>query len=249
MIDIKTGLNKSFDSVQINRLLYDNLPVYKRPDILMMSLFIIIGIVLYILAYLSYLNYTNVIYIFIPFVLMGYVFINWKIRRRLKEKGLSVNKGVVTPWHSREYQEKKMILFYESLIEEKLLHDSKSDIKLLEEYECLCTEESNFFKTNQSFLISGGVLALFILPVWSEIVKLLIQESLEDKFVESLKLIASYILFIGVFIFILSKIDKALIHFVNGISRKQKEIARLIKLLRLNLMIKYSKGDEEKKEP
>jgi hypothetical protein len=35
--------------------------------------------------------------------------------------------------------------------------------------------------------------------------------------------------------------DKALVQFINSTRSKYREIARLLKLLRLNLLIKYSK--------
>lgn len=241
MVDIKSGLKKGFDEVQISKLLYDNQVFYKRLDFWILSIIAVSGGLIYFFPLKHPYAYFILYLVAIGFG--GFMIINKGIKKILIRKNFSVNKGVLKPWESEEYQENKIKVFYDSLIINRLLHDTKSDIELLEEYKKLCNDESNFFKTNQSYLIGGGILVLFVLPVWSEIIKVLLQES--SDFIETLKLTTSLLASIGLSIYLLSNIDKALIQFANSTSRKYKEIARLLELLRLNLLIKYSKKDKK----
>lgn len=239
MKDIKIRLQKCYNEVQINKLLYDNQPFYKRLDIWILILILISAGLVAILTFgLPFTNLYLILYI-IAVGFGGFLIINKGAKKRLIRKKIKVKKGLLEHWNSEYYQEKKLKFFYDLLIENNLLNKTKTDLKLLIEYENYCKEESNFFKTNQHYLWGGGILVLFILPVWSEIVRLLLGES--KNIIETLRLIVSFLAMIGLSIYLLTSIDKALIQFTNSTSRKYSSIQRQLKMLRMNLLIKYAK--------
>jgi len=240
MIDITTQLKKSYADVQMKSLLYNNLIFYRRKDFWILIFMVITGGSMLFLTYdLEYSQLYLLLYV-VAVSLGGFMIANNDAKKRLERKKICVDRNIFVIWDSESYQNEKINAFYKSLISSGLLRDSDCDIKLIEEYENWCEAESSFFKVNQSYLLGGGILILFILPVWSESISLLLKEYNDKNFFEGLKLIGSFLAAIGLVIYLLSMFDKALLEFTNSTSRKYKSISRLLILLRLNLIIKYS---------
>lgn len=246
MIDIKTKLKECYNEVQINKLLYDNQPFYKRLDIwILIFITITAGLVAIVTYELPFTNLYTILYA-TSVGFGGFIIMNKGAKKRLIRKKIKVKEGVLEHWNSEYYQKKKLKMFYNLLKDNKLIHGTKSDLDLLLEYECYCKEESSFFKSNQHYLWGGGILVLFILPVWSEIVHLLLDESKDGDFIGAIKLITSLLAMIGLSIYLLSNLDKALIQFTNTTSKKYLSMKRLLRLLRINLLIKHSDTKKDK---
>jgi hypothetical protein len=240
MIDIKRKLVKSHDDIQIGKMLFENVPYYKRLDFWLLICTIILGGIVFFFTFRLKHHQNYLIIYLIAILLGGFLILNNEYKRRAKKKNISVDNKLLKHWLSEDYEEVRQTVFYESLIHNRLLGNSKEDIQLIKEYEELCEEESSFFKTNKGFLVGGGVMIAFILPVWSEIIKVLLKTENPDIFMNNLKLIISILVMIYMIIYSLYMIDKVLIEFANSTSRKYKSIGQQLRLLRLNLMIKFT---------
>lgn len=240
MKDIKSRIIKSFDETKIGKLIFDGLPWYKRIDSWLFILTFILGMTsVYATRNLNY----SVIYTvtFFTILLFGLIVsINKVIKQRLRKKNIKVEKGKFN-WSNEEYEKIKLKKFHKELISKRVLTDSKTDIKLIIEYESLFSDESDYLKNSRSYLIGGGVILLFILPVWIQIITQLFKEMNDGEFIETIKLIISFLAMIYMIIYLLYGINTILTEFTNSISKKYKEISRLLRIIRLNLILKNSK--------
>lgn len=240
MIDITRNLVNSYNDIQIGKMLFENVPFYKRFDFhLLFGAIFLGGIVIFFSLRLKHYPYFLIVYLFV-IIIGGFLALNYGYKIRVKKNKIEIEKGLLKKWSSQQYEEEKQKKFYMYMINNGLLFDSKKDILLIREYEELCEKESNLSKTNKSYLIGGGVMIAFTLPVWSENIKDILKTESPDIYIDSIKLIIFLIIVIFIIACSLFMIDKLIVEFLNNRSRKFKLIGHQLRLLRLNLVIKYT---------
>lgn len=251
MIDIKSKLQKSYNSVQIKAFLYDNMPWYKRPDILILAM----GVCIFLATAIPHLGdgilfsvllIANVIVLYI-----GFLFICHFAKKRLRAKGIKVDDSIFSHWWSDDYHTARLNEFYSQLKCEGLLQGNKSDLDALSGFIEYCRREASFL------LIKDKI---FMGSLWISVtasVAALVFKSFVREITVSLEIVkgaAMYLLLIALFVVVCNLIGRLYLNLLNKPSKKYEYMERLLNSLRLNLMITYaskkaadSNTDEEEK--
>lgn len=240
MIDIKGNINKSYEETKINKLLFNGISWIRRIDTWIFLIGLILGITSILLV--RNLRYSDIYTLIVCIILfIGLLtLINREYKKRMVKNDIKVDDEKFH-WASEEYEILKLSKFYDSLVENKVLANSELDVDLLTDYELLYDDEASFFKSNQNYIYGGGVVLLFVVPVWIEIVNQLFKEMQKGQLLETIKLIFGIIAMVYLITYMLYGINAALLEFTNSISKKHKNISRLLRLIRLNLRLKYLK--------
>lgn len=149
--------------------------------------------------------------------------------------GIEPKKGKFSHWANTEFREGQLIKFYELIIEQKILYGNSKDISLLDSYEKLFLKEAELFKSKEKLLLGGGIILLFILPIWNTSTALILAE--KENFIENLKLIFKFIFLIYCLIYLMNLMKFWIEEILNKTYWKYIDIQRNLHQIKLNLEI------------
>ena len=234
MITIKERIIKSYEDTRYLKLLYDNKKWYQYPQTIYFAIFISLSSINFVLE-------RNHQYIFwfiwlVIFILGVFAILNPWNKKRVKSKmGIEPKKGKFSNWANTEFREGQLTKFYKLIIEQKILYGNIKDINLLGSYEKLFLKEAELFKSKEKLLLGGGIILLFILPIWNTSTALILAD--KGNFIENLKLIFKFIFLIYCLIYIMNLMKFWIEEILNKTYWKYIDIQRNLHQIKLNLEI------------
>lgn len=239
MKKIKERIIKSYDETRYLKLLYNGKKWYQNPQFYYLCLFIFLSIPIFLQDNIWH-RYIFILVWFILFLGGFFAIINPYMKKIAKKNlNITASKGKFSHWANTEFREKQLDKFYFSLKEKEVLNENDRDIELLELYEKMFLEEAEQIKSKEKIVLGVGILLLFIIPVWSSIIPILLSE--KEDFMESLKFILSLLFLIYAFIYFLNLIKFWLDEFSNKLYWKYIDIKNNLRDIRLYIELKKRK--------
>jgi hypothetical protein len=232
MIAIKERIVESYKNTRYQKLLYNDKKWYQYPQTIYLTIFLLLG------SFNFFLEPTHqflFLFIWIILLFLGAVTVVFPInKKRIKtELNVESKKNKYSHWASTEFREAQIDKFYISLIENKVLNGNENDVNLLATYEVLFENEANLFKSKEKLLLGGGVILLFILPIWSTATALLLSN--ETNFLENIRLVFRFLFLIYFLIYFLNLMKFWIEEILNKTYWKYIDIKRNLHQVKLNI--------------
>jgi hypothetical protein len=170
-----------------------------------------------------------------------FIFINPFAKKQLKKLKIATAKGFFKHWSSKEYHEYKLKLLVTLLRKNKMLLKKPIDVELADQYSKLFYVEAKNILANNSIIIGGSVILLFIIPLWSSFLNWLFCNTTKMDILSKMKLSICLLLLIFMIIYLIYYFRSLLKDYINRKGNKYKDIARLMDIISLNLKLKYAK--------
>ncbi|MCF8716437.1 hypothetical protein JM658_16540 [Joostella atrarenae] len=235
MIAIKERIVKSYQDTRYQRLLYDDKKWYQYPQTIYLTIFILLSAINFFLK-----PTFQVIFLVIWGILLflGAVTVIFPLNKKRMKSKLDVEpkKGKYSHWVNTEFREAQIKKFYDALVENRILNKNKKDIDLLTSYEKLFKDEAELLKSKERLLLGGGIILLFILPVWNTSTELILSD--DQNFVENIKLVFKFLFLIYCLIYFLNLMRFWIEEILNKTYWKFIDIKRNLHQIKLNIELK-----------
>lgn len=239
MIAVNNQLLGAYKKAGMNYILYDGVPFYKRLDVILFAIAIVLAsslIAFYKMPYFSTIY--MIVYVLIIVGLM--LVLNHFHKKLLSKRSIKVDPAKTKHWANEEYTKYRLDVFHNELLERKLLANTENDISTLLVLKEYAESESKHFYTKNMFVYGGSILLLFVASIWSELVKLFLTEAVKgDQIVPTLQFLSLILVLIYFASYCIYLLQTGLQEFLNSKSNTYTALARFIDLLRINLEIKY----------
>ncbi len=235
MIAIKEKIVKAYQDTGYQRLLYDDKKWYQYPQTIYLIIFILLSSINFFLK-----PTYQVLFLVIwgSLLFLGTITVIFPLnKKRMKDKlNVEPKKSKYSHWANTEFREAQITKLYNKLLEYNILNGNVKDIELLSSYEELFKNEADLFKSKEKLLLGGGVILLFILPVWNTTTALVLNDG--KNFIENIKLVFKFLFLIYCLIYFLNLIKFWIEEILNKTYWKYIDIKRNLHQIRLNIELK-----------
>lgn len=242
MIAIKERIIKSYDDTRYLKLLYNDKKWYQYPQTIYFSFFVCLSFLSFFLR-ISYQPLFLIVWGVVLFLGFFAIINPWNKRRLKSKMNLIPQKSSLSHWASTEFREAQLEKFYDSMVGSDVLIGTLKDSSLIEAYEKEFLREAEILKSKERLLLGGGVILLFILPIWNTTTSILLSE--KKDFNESLKLIFQLIFLIYCLIYFLNLIKFWIEEVLNKTYWKYIDIKRNLHQIRLNIELNKVKNTKQ----
>ncbi|AWW32811.1 hypothetical protein DN752_23180 [Echinicola strongylocentroti] len=215
--------------------MYDDKKWYQYPQTIYLTIFILLSAISFFLK-----PTYQVVFLVIWGILLflGIVTVIFPLnKKRIKTKlDVEPKKSKHSHWANTEFREAQIKKFYDALVENRVLNKNKKDIDLLTSYEKLFKDEAELLKSKERLLLGGGILLLFILPVWNTSTELILSDG--QNFVKNIKLVFKFLFLIYCLIYFLNLMRFWIEEILNKTYWKFIDIKRNLHQIKLNIELK-----------